>query len=94
MTVWLYEFTSKAGRELRKIPMHAQSQVMAALDRLIFEFNHPQEPKVSNLKAMHGKHEGEWRLRAGDYRVVFERRGDCLVILVLSVGNRRDVYKD
>lgn len=93
MSGWRYGFTSKAGRELRKVPKDAQSRVIAALDRLLFEFNHPEEPKVSNLKAMHGKHEGEWRLRVQDYRVVFERQGARLVILVLQVGNRRDMYK-
>ncbi|MFE6866436.1 type II toxin-antitoxin system RelE/ParE family toxin [Kitasatospora sp. NPDC057692] len=38
-------------------------------------------------------HDGPYRLRVGAHRVVYEVRGDRLVILVVTVGNRRDVYR-
>jgi len=34
-----------------------------------------------------------WRIRIGDYRVICEVHGDCLVVLVLRVANRKDVYR-
>ncbi|KAA1374894.1 type II toxin-antitoxin system RelE family toxin [Aeromicrobium fastidiosum] len=36
---------------------------------------------------------GEWRVRTGDYRVVYEIRDRVLVVLVLAVGRRRDIHR-
>jgi len=36
---------------------------------------------------------GEWRVRTGDYRVVYEIHDDVLLVLVLAVGHRREVYR-
>ena len=37
--------------------------------------------------------EGEWRVRTGDYRIVYEIHDDVLLVLVVAVGHRRDVYQ-
>jgi mRNA interferase RelE/StbE len=92
VSLWKLDYTPGAERSIRKLPKGAQAAILDALDRLVFEHSNPREPKVSNLKKLGGRGEA-WRLRVGDYRVIFERQGDCLVILVLHVGNRRDVYK-
>ncbi|MDT0264658.1 type II toxin-antitoxin system RelE family toxin, partial [Jatrophihabitans lederbergiae] len=36
---------------------------------------------------------GEWRVRTGDYRIVYEIKDEELVVLVLRVGHRREIYK-
>ena len=36
---------------------------------------------------------GEWRVRTGDYRVVYEIHDEVLLVLVLAVGHRREVYR-
>ena len=59
----------------------------------MLEQSNPEEPRVSNLKKLAGRGE-EWRMRVGDYRIIFERQGDRLVILVLDLGHRREVYRD
>lgn len=93
MPSWRYEFKGAADRAFAKLPRDAQAAILSALDRLVFELGNPLEPKVSNLKKLSGRGD-EWRLRVGAYRVIFEHQGDRLVILVLHVGNRRDVYRD
>ena len=45
-------------------------------------------------KAMKGEYAGRWRYRVGVYRVVCSLRDDVLVIEVVRVGHRRDVYKN
>lgn len=92
MTRWRVEFRPSADRKLRKLPGEIQAAVIAALERLTFEQSNPGESRVSNLKKLAGRGD-EWRLRVGDYRVIFERQGDRLVILVLDLGHRRDVYR-
>lgn len=51
------------------------------------------ETGQGDIKALQGDQAGRARLRVGDYRVIFQRQGDRLVILVLQVGNRREVYR-
>lgn len=94
MIGWHLEFKPAALRELSKLPSKVKRQVSEALERLVFEMDNPDEPRKSNIKALHGNLKGEYRLRCGDFRIRYALYGDRLVILVLQVGNRRDVYKD
>jgi len=49
-------------------------------------------PCCSNIKKMEG-YEHRYRLRTGDYRVIYDQYDDYLLILVLKIGSRGDVYK-
>ena len=60
-------------------------RVVAALDRLALD-----PYRMPNVKAMKG---GGFRLRVGDYRVLYELRNDILVVLVVQIGHRREVYR-
>ncbi|HEY9900187.1 MAG TPA: type II toxin-antitoxin system RelE/ParE family toxin [Pantanalinema sp.] len=90
---WSYQFSDGAKRQFRKLDRPIQSAMLGALDRLAFEMSNPSAPRTVKVKKLGGRGE-EWRLRVGDYRVIFEHRGDHLVILVLKVGHRGDVYRD
>ena len=46
-----------------------------------------------DIKALQG-HSARWRLRIGDYRVVYTVEDGQLIVWVLAVGNRRDVYRN
>lgn len=94
MSPWRSEFTPKAEREFRKLTRDAQGSIVAGLRRLALELGDPNEPKQSKVKALHGNLKGEYRLRVGDFRVRYQLEGARLVILVLNVGNRRDVYRN
>ena len=45
-------------------------------------------------KALKGKHKGKFRKRAGNYRIVYSIESNCLVIEVVRVGHRKDVYRN
>jgi mRNA interferase RelE/StbE len=52
-------------------------------------------PEVSGAKALSGDLRGNWRIRTGDFRVLFRVEEDVVsVVVVWKVGNRRDVYDD
>lgn len=51
-----------------------------------------QEPRPSGAKKLVAG-EGEWRLRTGDYRIVYEIQDQVLLVLVIVVGHRRDIYQ-
>ncbi|MCL2712796.1 MAG: type II toxin-antitoxin system RelE/ParE family toxin [Methanomassiliicoccaceae archaeon] len=47
----------------------------------------------STGKAMHGKYEGAWRYRIGEYRVIAEIRDKELIVIVIDIGPRKNIYK-
>lgn len=86
MSSWGIEFTQGAGKAFRKLPKNVQERIRTALRRLA-------DSGQGDLKKMQGS-ANDWRLRVGDYRVIFRREDDRLVILVLDLGHRREVYRD
>lgn len=80
------EFSATAVRQLRKLDGRAQRRVQAAVELLA------QEPRPAGAKKLVGGN-GEWRVRTGDYRIVYEIDDGVLVVLVLAVGHRREAYR-
>lgn len=74
-----------AARQLRKLDPPVRRRVQAALELLADD---PRPPAATRLV---GGAE-EWRVRTGGYRIVYEIRDGILVILVLAIGHRRDIY--
>jgi len=73
-------------RQLRKLDPAARRRVQAAIDLLASD---PRPPAARQLVGG----AGEWRVRTGDYRIVYDIQDKELVILVVAVGHRRDVYR-
>lgn len=92
MSGWRIEFKPSALREFTKLPKATQKAIGMALDTLLGELSNPGAPKRSNVKAMQGAAKGEYRLRVADYRVRYALEGDRLVVYVLRVRHRSDVY--
>jgi mRNA interferase RelE/StbE len=75
-----------AARQLRKLDPQARRRVQAAIELVAIE---PRPPAATQLVGGGG----EWRVRTGDYRIIYEIEDDQLLVLVLTVGHRRDVYR-
>ena len=75
-----------AARQLRKFDPQVRRRIQAALELLTAE---PRPPAATQLVGG----SGEWRVRTGDYRIIYEIEDDRLLILVLRVGHRREVYQ-
>lgn len=80
------EIASAAVSQLRKLDRPAQRRVQAAIDLLA------AEPRPSGAKKLAGG-DGEWRVHTGDYRIVYEVHDGVLLVLVVSVGHRPEVYQ-
>ncbi len=78
--------TPTAARQLRKFDPHARRRIQAVLELLAVE---PRPPAATRLVGG----SGEWRVRTGDYRVVYDIEDDKLLVLVLRVGHRREIYR-
>ena len=76
----------RAARSLASLERREQQRVRAALDLLA------DNPRPPNCAAMQG--EGSvYRVRVGDYRIVYEVLDGVLLIHVVRIGHRRDVYR-
>jgi len=75
-----------AERQLRKFDPPVRRRLQAALELLA---DNPRPPAATQLVGG----SGEWRVRTGDYRIVYDIEDDRLVILVLRMAHRREVYR-
>jgi mRNA interferase RelE/StbE len=80
------EVAPAAQRQLRKLDPQARRRIQAAIELLADE----PRPPVARMLVNSG---GAWRVRVGDFRVVYDIEDDRLLILVLAVGHRREVYR-
>lgn len=80
------EIQSKAKRQLKTFEKQTQERISKAIDQLA------GNPRPNNSKALKG-FTGIWRLRVGDYRVIYAIRESELVVLIVEIGHRREVYR-
>lgn len=80
------EVTSAAARQIRKLDPQVRRRIDGVLVLLA---DNPRPPSARQLVGG----DGEWRVRTGDYRVVYEINDGVLVVLVVAVGHRRDIYR-
>jgi len=90
---WRIEFLPSARRDFSRLPHDVRADIANALDRLQWELSHPSEPRLSDVKALQGAEKGEFRPRVRKYRVRYRLEDERLVVQVIRVGHRSDVYR-
>jgi mRNA interferase RelE/StbE len=75
-----------AARQLRKFDPQIRRRLQAVIELLSDE---PRPPAATRLVGG----AGEWRVRTGDYRVIYEIHDSELLVLVLRMAHRREVYE-
>ena len=87
---WTIEFTESATRQLEKLDRTVANRIRKFLtDRVA-----PLEKPRSLGKALKGERFGElWKYRVGDYRLIAKIEDARIVILIVSIGHRREVYR-
>ncbi len=78
------EFTSASKRQFLKLDKSVQERIGSVLERIKIRPEHFLEKLVG---------EPGYKLRVGDYRLILEVIHDKLMVLVLEVGHRRNIYK-
>ena len=86
---WSLTFTEDVRKELKKLPKQASNKIITYLENRVLSSASPKnlgKPLSSNLK-------GLWSYRIEDYRIICEILDEELVVLVVRVGHRKNVYK-
>ncbi len=85
---WDYSFTEKARKESRKLVRYVQKEIIRYFDSRIAGKDDPHRFG----KALRGDLAGTWRYLIGDYCVLCQIKETQLLVLVISVGHRKNVY--
>lgn len=86
MTLYCIEFKSSAKKELAKLPKSIAEKIVVSIKSLA------DNPRPDGCKKLKGA-ESVYRIRINDYRVVYSIIDQCLIIQVIKIGHRKEVYQ-
>ncbi len=88
--VWTINYAESAEKQLRKLDKQIARRVFAFMDERIAPLNDPRSTGKALSGALLGAY---WRYRVSDYRIICDIQDNQVCILVIEVGNRKEVYE-
>jgi mRNA interferase RelE/StbE len=85
---WI-EISRTAEKQITKLGREAQKAIQSFLRNRLLPAENPRQWG----KPLQGEKKGLWRYRVGDYRLICDVQDDRMVVLVLAVGDRKDIYR-
>jgi mRNA interferase RelE/StbE len=85
---YAFRWRERAVRQLRAVPQPTALTILRALTTL----GDDPRRQDADIKKLTG-YADRYRLRVGDYRVIYEITGEQLIILIVGVGHRREAYR-
>ncbi len=85
MSIYSISILPSAEKQIKKLPVIINVKIITAIQNLSHTPRPTGSKKLKGVKA--------YRIRVGDYRVVYEIYDQSLKIIVIAAGNRRDIYK-
>ena len=87
---WTTEYTETARKQLRKLDKQIARRILDFMDERISGERNPRDTG----KALTGNLLGAfWRYRVGDFRIICDIQDERLCVLVVQIGNRREIYR-
>ena len=84
------EYTQQAVKDLRKLDKQIRIFILSWIEKNLVDCEDPRQ----HGKGLSANRSGQWRYRIGDYRLIADIQDGKVVILLLHIGHRRDVYGD
>jgi mRNA interferase RelE/StbE len=84
---YIVEFAPAARRQLRKLDRPVQVRVLRRVEKL------ENQPRPKTAETLKGTTETVYRVREGDYRIIYTIEDDRLIVLVVRIGHRSEVYR-
>jgi mRNA interferase RelE/StbE len=86
--VFRIEIFPSAIKELARLPRHDQEAISGVIDNLA------DNPNPAGSKKLKGKkNPALWRVRSGDYRIIYQIEREEILILIVKIGHQREVYR-
>ena len=82
-------FTEKALKSLKKMDKHISSLIIGWVEKNLQGCANPRQFG----KGLIANRSGQWRYRIGDYRLLADIQDEKIIILIINVGHRRDIYE-
>ncbi|MCZ7891193.1 MULTISPECIES: type II toxin-antitoxin system RelE family toxin [Agrobacterium] len=88
--IWTIEYHTLVQKEMRKINPEVRRRIRSFLHERLAALDDPRQTGV----ALQGSELGNyWRYRVGDYRIICDIQDHKLVVLVVEIGHRREIYR-
>ncbi len=82
------EFNKGYLKDLKKIPIRAQKQIREKIQNLSLD------PRPEGCKKLQGSsNPALYRVRCGDYRIIYTIEDHVLLVIIIQVGNRKEIYR-
>lgn len=85
MASYNVQIKRSAAKELETVPLKDRRRIVTRIEGLRIE---PRPPECEKLSG-----DGKYRIRQGNYRILYEIQDQALIVTVVRVGDRRDVYR-
>lgn len=82
------EFTPQAKKALKKLDKYTASLIVSWMEKNLEGCENPRR----HGKGLTANRSGQWRYRVGDYRIIAEIQDEKIIILVLNIGHRSEIY--
>lgn len=86
-SIYTVEFAPRTEKHLKKIPKDIQDLIVLRIEKL------EKNPFPEGCEPLHGADIGLFRIRQGDYRIVYSVQDQKLLVLIVRVVHRKEVYK-
>ncbi len=86
---WAIDYTATAKRQLQKLDKHTARRILDFMDKLVSVLEYPRGAG----KALPGPLGDFWRYRVGDCRVICDIQDSAVRVLVVRVGDRKEIYR-
>jgi mRNA interferase RelE/StbE len=78
-------FRKSVAQDMRRIPDRDLRRILATIDSL------SEDPRPAGIEKLSGQE--RYRVRQGDYRIIYEIKDEDVIVVVVKVGHRKDVYR-
>ena len=82
-------YDEKALKQLKKMDRSVQRLIVNWIEKNLIDTENPR----LHGKGLSGDKSGSWRYRVGDYRILADIRDDEIIIIIVEIGHRREIYK-
>lgn len=82
-------YSKSAVKDLKKLDSQTRKLILSWIEKNLVNCSNPR----AHGKALKGNRQDEWRYRIGNYRIIANIQDDNILIFVLKVGHRREIYE-